>query len=318
MAEPAARPLRVTHCPVNMAGTGWTNVQALRRKGLDARLVVFNPQKWRPDEYDETINRPRNGFVRQQLVQWRAFAGLLPRTDVFHFYFGITLVPKSIQFPLLRATGRKSVIHWLGADIRERPREQLAYGRRADAQVVGSYAARHYVPEAIVIPPGIELSRFQPVPAVERGRVRVVHAPSDKEKKGTEYIIAACEQLPVDLDVVHGVPNTEARARYADADIVIDQVLRDWHGVFTIESMALGKPVVTSLDEEAVRETEAAFGLGLPVVAATKDNLVEKLRPLVESFEERKRLGAAGRAYVERVHDIDKIADRLIELYESL
>ena len=301
-----------------MAGTGWTNVQALRRKGLDARLVVFNPQKWRPDEYDETINRPRNGFVRQQLVQWRAFAGLLPRTDVFHFYFGITLVPKSIQFPLLRATGRKSVIHWLGADIRERPREQLAYGRRADAQVVGSYAARHYVPEAIVIPPGIELSRFQPVPAVERGRIRVVHAPSDKEKKGTEYIIAACEQLPVDLDVVHGVPNTEALARYADADIVIDQVLRDWHGVFTIESMALGKPVVTSLDEEAVRETEAAFGLGLPVVAATKDNLVEKLRPLVESFEERKRLGAAGRAYVERVHDIDKIADRLIELYESL
>jgi glycosyltransferase involved in cell wall biosynthesis len=301
-----------------MAGTGWTNVQALRRKGLDARLVVFNPQKWRPDEYDETINRPRDGFVRQQLVQWRAFAGLLPRTDVFHFYFGITLVPKSIQFPLLRATGRKSVIHWLGADIRERPREQLAYGRRADAQVVGSYAAQHYVPEAIVIPPGLELSRFQPVPAVERERVRVVHAPSDKEKKGTEYVIAACKQLPVDLDIVHGVPNAEALARYADADIVIDQVLRDWHGVFTIESMALGKPVVTSLDEEAVRETEAAFGVDLPVVAATKDNLVEKLRPLVESFEERKRLGAAGRAYVERVHDIDKIAGRLIELYESL
>jgi glycosyltransferase involved in cell wall biosynthesis len=301
-----------------MAGTGWTNVQALRRKGLDARLVVFNPQKWRPDEYDETINRPRDGFVRQQLVQWRAFAGLLPRTDVFHFYFGITLVPKSIQFPLLRATGRKSVIHWLGADIRERPREQLAYGRRADAQVVGSYAAQHYVPEAIVIPPGLELSRFQPVPAVERERVRVVHAPSDKEKKGTEYVIAACKQLPVDLDIVHGVPNAEALARYADADIVIDQVLRDWHGVFTIESMALGKPVVTSLDEEAVRETEAAFGVDLPVVAATKDNLVEKLRPLVESFEERKRLGAAGRAYVERVHDIDKIADRLIRLYERL
>jgi glycosyltransferase involved in cell wall biosynthesis len=301
-----------------MAGTGWTNVQALRRKGLDARLVVFNPQKWRPDDYDETINRPRNGFVRQQLVQWRAFAGLLPRTDVFHFYFGITLVPKSVQFPLLRATGRKSVIHWLGADIRERPREQLAYGGRADAQVVGSYAARHYVPEAIVIPPGIDLARFQPVPAVERERVRVVHAPSDKEKKGTEYIIAACQQLPVDLDVVHGVPNAQALARYADADIVIDQVLRDWHGVFTIESMALGKPVITSLDEEAVRETEAAFGVDMPAVAATKDNLVDKLRPLVESFEERKRLGAAGRAYVERVHDIDEIADRLIELYESL
>jgi glycosyltransferase involved in cell wall biosynthesis len=310
--------LRVTHCPVNMAGTGWTNVQALRRKGIDARLVVFHPQKWRPEEYDERIDPPRRGLLRRQLVLWRALAGLLPRTDVFHFYFGLTLIPKSLQFPVLRATRKKSVIHWLGADIRERPREQLAYGRRADAQIVGSYAARRYVPEAIIIPPGIELSRFQPVPPVERERVRIVHAPSNKEKKGTEYVIAACKELPVDLDVVHGVPNQEALARYAAADIVVDQVLRDWHGVFALESMAMGKPVVTSLDEDAVRETEAAFHVEMPIVAATKDNLVEKLAPLVESFEERKRLGRAGRAYVEQVHDIERIAGQLIELYEGL
>jgi glycosyltransferase involved in cell wall biosynthesis len=318
MARESSRPLRVTHCPVNMGGTGWTNVQALRRKGLDARLVVFNPQKWRPDEYDISIGRPRSGFVRQQLLQWRAFGRLLPRTDIFHFYFGLTLVPKSLQFPILRAARKKSVIHWLGADIRERPREQLLYGRRADAQIVGSYAARHYVPEAVVIQPGIELSRFKPFPPVERERVRIVHAPSNKEKKGTEYVIAACKQLPVDLDVVHGVPNTEALKRYAEADIVVDQMLRDWHGIFAIESMAMYKPVVTSLDEEAVRETEEAFGVEVPIVAATKDNLVDKLRLLVESFEERKRLGAAGRAYVEHVHDIDQVADKLVELYESL
>ena len=34
--------LRVTHCPVNVAGIPWENVQALRRKGVEARLVVFN------------------------------------------------------------------------------------------------------------------------------------------------------------------------------------------------------------------------------------------------------------------------------------
>jgi glycosyltransferase involved in cell wall biosynthesis len=314
----SSRPLRVTHCPVNMGGTGWTNVQALRRRGIDARLVVFRPQKWRPDEYDEAIEPPRRGFLRRQIVLWPAFARLLPRTDIFHFYFGLTLVPKSVQFPILRATGKKSVIHWLGADIREQPREKLAYGRRADVQVVGSYAARHYVPEAVVIPPGLELSRFEPAPPVERERVRIVHAPSNKEKKGTEYIVAACKELPVDLDVVHGVPNKEAVKRYAQADIVVDQVLRDWHGIFTLESMAMGKPVVTSLDETAVRETEDAFGVKVPIVVATKDDLADKLRPLVESFEERKRLGQAGRAYVERVHDIDVITGRLIELYRGL
>ena len=82
--------------------------------------------------------------------------------------------------------------------------------------------------------------------------------------------------------------------------------------------MAYGKPVVTSLDESAVRQTEEGFGVTVPIVSATPETLVERLRPLVESFDERRRLGEAGRAYVEQVHDIDKLADRLIEVYESL
>jgi glycosyltransferase involved in cell wall biosynthesis len=53
-------------------------------------------------------------------------------------------------------------------------------------------------------------------------------------------------------------------------------------------------------------------------VAATKDDLVEKLRPLVDSFELRKQLGHDGRAYVERVHDLEKVADRFIEIYASI
>ena len=125
-------------------------------------------------------------------------------------------------------------------------------------------------------------------------------------------------RYPVDLDVVHGVPNAEALERYRRADIVVDQVLRDWHGVFTIEGMALGKPVVTSLDEDAVRQTEEAFGVELPVLAATKDDLAEKLAWLIERPEERRRRGVAGRAYVEQVHEVDRMADRLLAIYRGL
>jgi glycosyltransferase involved in cell wall biosynthesis len=311
--------LRVTHCPVNLAGVGWTNVQALRRRGVDARLVVFNTQPYRPDEADWDLKRPRSGIVRQQAIQWRAFANLLPKTDIFHFYFGLTLVPQKVQFAILRATQRKSLFHFLGADIREQPKEELLYGLKADARIVGSFAALRFIPfDAEVVPPGIDLSLYDPVPAVQRERVRIVHAPSNLEKKGTDRVIEACKQLPVDLDVVHGVRNEEAIERYKQADIVVDQVLRDWHGMFSIEGMALGKPVVTSLDEDAVRQTEEGFGVKMPIVRATKDDLVEKLRPLVESFEERKRLGEAGRAYVEQVHDVERMTDRLLEIYAQL
>jgi hypothetical protein len=311
--------LRVTHCPVNLAGVGWTNVQALRRRGVEARLVVFNTQPFRPDQADWNLKRPRSGLLRQQAIQWRAFAKLLPQTDIFHFYFGLTLVPKTVQFPILRATRRKSLFHFLGADIRERPKEQLMYGLKADARVVGSFAALRFIPyEAEVLPPGIDLSQYEPVPPVERERVRIVHAPSNLDKKGTQYVVDACNQLPVDLEVVHGVRNEEAIERIKRADIVVDQVLRDWHGILSIEGMALGKPVVTSLDEGPLRETEEHFGVKVPLVRTTKDDLVDVLRPLVESFEERKRLGEAGRAYVEEVHDVERMTDRLLELYERL
>ncbi len=308
--------MRVVHCPVNTAGVPWQNVQALRRKGVDARLVVFRRYRLHP-EADWSLDRPE-GFVRGQLVQWRALARLLPGTDVFHFYFGLTLVPKSAQFPILRALGKRSVLHFLGSDIRGKAPEELAWARRAQARIVGSYDAIRWVPDAEVVPPGIDLSGYAPLPPSDRERPLVVHAPSSRGRKGTEHVIAACEQLPVELEIVEGLRHDEARRRYERADIVVDQLNAGWYGLFAIEAMALGKPVVTFLHEDAVARTEEAFGIRVPVVPATKETLADALRPLVESPEERSRVGAGSRAYVERVHDADRVADRLLDLYSRL
>ena len=308
--------LRVTHCPVNTAGVPWQNVQALRRKGVDARLVVFERYKLHP-EADESLDR-RGGLARQQATQWRALARLLPRTDIFHFYFGLTLVPKSLQFPILRAARKKSVMHFLGSDIRGKPSAELAWAAKAGARIVGSYDAIRWVPEAEVVPPGINLSEYTPVPPSDRERPVVVHAPSSRRRKGTEHVIAACEQLPVSLEIVEGLHHDDARRRYERADIVVDQLNAGWYGLFAIEAMAVGKPVVSFLHDEAVARTEEAFGVRVPIVSATADTLVERLRPLVESAEERRRVGAESRAYIERVHDADRLADRLLDIYSRL
>ena len=273
--------LRVTHAPVNIAGIPWENVQALRRKGVDARLVVFERGTLH-HEADWSLDR--HGPLPQRLAQqFAAFGKLAPRTDVFHFYFGLTLVPKSVQFPLLRALRKKSVFHYLGSDIRGKSRAELAYGERADAEIVGSYDAVRWVPHAHVIPPGLDLRPFTPVPPSDSPRPLVVHAPSNREKKGTAQVVAALEQLPVELDIVEGVPHEEARARYARADIVVDQLNAGWHGVFALEAMALGKPVVTYLKPDVVEKSAAGYGIRIPIVPATADTLAEAIAPLVES-----------------------------------
>ena len=310
------RPVRVTHCPVNTAGIPWTNVQALRARGVDARLVVFNRYRLHP-EADVDLAR-HGGLARQQLTQWRAFARLAPETDIFHFYFGLTLVPKSVQFALLRAVRKRSVMHFLGSDIRGKPPEELAWTARAGARVVGSYDAVRWVPDAQVIPPGIDVRGIEPAPPSGRSRPIVLHAPSSRGRKGTEHVVAACARLDVELEIVEGLDHRKAFERYRRADIVVDQLNAGWYGVFAIEAMALGKPVVTFLHEEAVRRTEEAFGLPVPIVSATKDDLADRLRPLVESAEERERVGRASRANAEEVHDLERMTDRLLALYAGL
>jgi glycosyltransferase involved in cell wall biosynthesis len=316
MHSPPERPLRVTLCPVNTAGVPWTTAEALRRRGVEARLVVFERYRLHP-EADESLDR-RGGLLRRQATQWQAFARLLPRTDVFHFVFGLTLVPQTLQFPILRAARKKSVMHYLGSDIRGKTPAQLAHGKKADAEIIGSYDAIRWVPEAEVIPPGIDLTRVRPEPPSGRARPLIVHAPSSRRRKGTEAVIAACAELEADLELVEGLRHDEAFERYRAADIVVDQLNAGWYGIFAIEAMALGKPVVTFLHDEAVRRTEEAFDVEVPLVSATKETLRDRLVPLVAEPELRSRLGAASRAYVERVHDLEHVTDRLLALYARL
>ena len=292
-------------------------MQALRRRGVDARLVVFNRYRLHP-EADWSLDRPE-GFLRGQIVQWRALARLLPGTDVFHFYFGLTLVPKSLQFPILRAFGKKSVFHYLGSDIRGKTPEQLAFGKRANAEVIGSYDAIRWVPEAEVIPPGFDVRSVAPTPPSDRVRPLVLHAPSHRGRKGTEHVIAACAGLDVDLELVEGLHHDEAFERYRAADIVVDQLNAGWYGLFAIECMALGKPVVTFLHDDAVRRTEEAFDVRVPLVRATAETLRDRLAELIAAGPaERRRIGAASRAYVEAVHDVERVADRLLDLYARI
>ena len=56
----------------------------------------------------------------------------------------------------------------------------------------------------------------------------------------------------------------------------------------------------------------------MPIVSAAAATLREQLRPLVADAAERRRPGAASRAYVELVHAEERITDRLLDVYARL
>jgi glycosyltransferase involved in cell wall biosynthesis len=131
-------------------------------------------------------------------------------------------------------------------------------------------------------------------------------------------VIAACDGLDAELEIVERLHHDEARKRYEAADIIVEQLNAGWHGVFGLEAMALGKPVLTFLHEEAVRRSEEGYGVRIPIVNVTRETLRDRLSELVADPARRRAIGAASRAYVERVHDVDRVADRLLALYARL
>jgi hypothetical protein len=260
--------------------------------------------------------------------QLRALRWALREFDVFHFHAGLTLAPRRITLPALRRARKGIVFQSWGSDLRGRSAADVGYLRQAGAVIVGSYLTRRLAPlgpwpEYDVVPPAIVLHDWEPAPPEPGVVVRVAHAPSKRAVKGTEAVITAVEALrargaPIELDLIEGVPNRDARLRYAAADVIVDQLKIGWYGMFAIESMALAKPVVVHLDEEAAAETEEAFGLELPLVRADEGNLENVLAGLLEVRETLPELGRRSRDYVERVHAHTSVAKRVLEIYERV
>jgi hypothetical protein len=323
--------LRVIHSPINVAGGPGAISAGLREIGVESTLLVFNE---RPFQRGFDVNlrlrdTSRLGSVPYNLpTQLRALAWAVRRFDVFHFHAGLTLAPRRVTLPLLRARKKGIVFQSWGSDLRGRSASDVSYLRSADAVIVGSYLTRRLAPrgrwpEYDVVPPAFVLHDWEPSPTEPGETLRIAHAPSKRAVKGTEAVVAAVESLrargaPVELDLIEGVPNAEARLRYAAADVVVDQLRIGWYGMFAIESMALAKPVVVHLDEEAAAETEEAFGLALPLVRADEGKLEDVLATLVEQRAELPERGRRSREYVERVHAHTAVAQRMLEIYERV
>jgi len=152
----------------------------------------------------------------------------------------------------------------------------------------------------------------------------VIHAPSHRGAKGTRYILDAVERLRAeglkfDFRLVEGLTQLEARKLYEQADLVIDQLLAGWYGGFAVEAMALGKPVICYLRRRDFAFLPAKMAEELPLIEANPHSITSVLRDwLQRSSIQRRERGRMGRLFVEKWHNPQHIARRLLEDYRQV
>jgi len=173
----------------------------------------------------------------------------------------------------------------------------------------------------------VDLTSWQPIETAasrsKNDRLRVVHAPTHRAVKGTKYIIAAVENLvkqgkPIELILVENKTHAEARKIYETADILVDQLLAGWYGGLAVELMALGVPVVCYIRPEDLSYLPHDMKQELPLIDAQPTTIQTVLEDVLTWTPE--KIGKArrqSRAYVERWHNPQVIAGRLINDYRN-
>jgi len=298
----------------SIAGVPQELSRAERRLGLKSDVISFQPH---PFDYDVDFFRPtRLPFPLRYIERLHAISKIAGNYEILHFHY-FSVLPFGLDLPLWKMLGKKIVFHYHGDDIRNKGEGRLSR-HYAGFVLVSTPDLLAWSPRASWTPNPIDLKKYPYIGVEDHERkLRIVHAPSVPKVKGTEYVVKAVEELKaegyeIELDLVKNMPHQEAMEHYKQADIVVDQLLVGWYGVFAIECMALGKPVCVYIREDLRSYLPKAS----PLLATSMQDIKEDLRKLIEDAALRSRIGKTARVFVEQVHDADKIAEYLVkEIY---
>jgi len=332
--------LRVFFGPFHIGGMLWEYRTGLRALGVDAKVIVFSNHRfdYPADIKYKSINNRYLKYLKSSLLGFIFLPRLIHNYDVFHFIYGMSLTYYKLDVFILKLFRKKIVMQFVGSDIRPRKiskNEKLSINKKkqltkfwekyADAIISFPEYSQLLTKKYNILPLGYDLEywkAFKPKTSTKSaGKILIVHAPTDREKKGTEYIIKAIDRLKgdgyeIEFKLLETSSNSEIRKWVNISDIVVDQLMIGWHGIFSIESMALGKPTLCYINEDWKRDI--GYAKDLPLVNTTPDSIYANLKLLIEDSDLRKEIGQKSRKYVEDVHDSNKVAKQLLELYERL
>lgn len=335
MVEGGKQTMKVFHGIIEIAGQMGILCGSLKKRGIIASAYnTFHSYLG----YKEHL-------INTNLIELKRTAKhIINFYDLFHYHYAKTIDEGFQDIRRIKQLGKRAVMHHWGNDVRfhdlarinnpyvytgdSPPNEKIhqrlwGISKYIKDAIVQDYEVLPYVEKYYervhILPLAIDLRRFTPsYPDKTKKRPLILHAPTNPDFKGTAYVEKAIEELKAthsfDYRRIEKMSNEEVVKLYREADIIVDQIRCGSYGLLSVESMALGKPVIGFIRPDLI----GRFPASLPIVNGNPDNVKEKIKLLIEDPAERNRLGIKGRNYVETIHHRDVVTNKLMGIYSQL
>jgi hypothetical protein len=161
-------------------------------------------------------------------------------------------------------------------------------------------------------------------PKYRKKKIRIVHAPTNREAKGSKVILDALNSLKrthghlFEVWVVENMPHNQATEIYKQADLVVDQVLVGWYGALAIEVMTIGKPVMCRIEKGDLHflPKKMAEDVLEAFIRVDPSTIREVILRCIEDRQFLKEKAEAGEEYARKWHDSRYVASVTKEMYE--
>ncbi|MFB4163998.1 glycosyltransferase family 1 protein [Alteribacillus sp. JSM 102045] len=334
---------KILHLPYNAAGQMSTQANALKLIGANASFCDYYESAYK---YPTDIPSPIRNIPKanREKVMLKFAQNCASKYDIFHFHFGQTFTGYSYSdLPLLRSMGKKMVMNYWGTQIRrlsvakknnpfaivKQTNEKLILSRLhtvskfVDSAIVADHELLEYINgyfrKIYLVKASVNQNLISPAyPNIHNKRPIVVHAPTHRGVKGTEFILQAVENLKksikFDFVLIEGMTNEEALNNYKKADIIVDQLRLGSYGTVSIENMLFGKPVITYIRDDL----KSKYPTDLPIISANPHTIESVLSKLLINPKLRYETGIKSRKYAEKYHLPERIARQLVSVYNNL
>ncbi|MEP2448778.1 MAG: glycosyltransferase [Balneola sp.] len=350
-----SKKLKVFHGPKNYGTQAGLFARELRKRGVQSISVTEGDKFERVTDVE--LLRGGNFLAKVFKHSWnviRKFFWFF-KYNTFHFYFGRTLFKRQIDLPFYKLFGKKVLMEYLGNDIRhyktlveeynlsenhvyfnnmEKHDDEVKKRTQFETRYIDyltsclpthvEFAKVYNVKVKEVIPLALDIKKIDYFDLKKKDKkecINILHAPTNRIFKGTDYIIEAVDRLKkedynISLNIAENITHSELFEEYNKCDIFIDQISVGWYGTAALEAMAVGRPVCAFIDDKYFKHID--YSSDIPIVNVTKENIFHQLKELLDNSDELPKKGAKGREFVEKYHDVEKVTDRLLDIYENI